>query len=101
MSVDENIKLGFLLDTYGELLSEKQKQVLYNYINNDMSLREIADDSGVSRSAVLDSVNAAKRKLFDFENKLKLCEIKSRLTYAISQDDKTCKSEVTKLLEEM
>ena len=100
MSVDENIKFGILLDIYGELLSTKQKNMLTCYIHNDMSLAEIAENNNISRSAVQDAINTAKHKLVNFEQKLKLYELKLKLKNAIRQEDKICKSEIIKLLEE-
>lgn len=101
MNIEENIKLGVLLDIYGELLSLKQKNMLSSYIYSDMSLSEIAENNDITRSAVLDSISTAKKKLLGYEQKLKLYEIKCRLNYAVKQDDQTCKNEITKLLEEI
>ena len=99
MTVEENVKLGLLLDTYGELLSAKQYQMLFDFVNNDMSLGEIANNCKVSRSAVLDAINKAKQKLLDYEQKLKLCKIKQDLASAINSND--CKAQIKKILEEM
>ena len=101
MSVEETIKLSELLDLYGELLSNKQKQVLNNYINNDMSLAEIAENEDVTRVAVLDAIKKAKQKLFDYENKLKLYKIKSQLKNLLQSNEKDLKSEITKILEDL
>ncbi len=101
MSVEETIKLSELLDLYGELLSNKQKQVLNNYINNDMSLAEIAENEDVTRVAVLDAIKKAKQKLFDYENKLKLYKIKSQLKNLLQSNEKDLKSKITKILEDL
>ena len=100
MSIDENVKLSKLIDAYGELLSEKQKKLILDFVNNDMSLGEIAQNESISRSAVLDAVNTAKRKLYNYETKLKLCFIKEKLN-EIAQNGTNYKSEITKLLEEL
>ena len=99
MTLEENVKLGMLLDTYGQLLSAKQYQMLYDFVNSDMSLGEIAQNCKVSRSAVLDAINKAKQKLLAYEQKLKLCKLKHDLVVASNSDD--CKNQIKKLLEEM
>ncbi len=101
MSVEETIKLSELLDLYGELLSNKQKQVLNNYINNDMSLSEIAENENVSRVAILDALKKAKQKLFDYESKLKLYKIKTKLKNLLNLNSIDFKSEITKILEDL
>ena len=101
MSVDENVELGELLDVYGDLLSEKQKNVTQNYIFNDMSLSEIAQLENVSRVAILDAIKTAKQKLYDYEKKLKLLQIKKTLRNIVNLSEKEIKSEITKLLEDI
>ena len=99
MKIEENVLLGSLLDIYGELLSEKQKNMLDAYVNQDMSLAEIAEDEGISRTAVLDSINLAKNKLFKFEEKLKFNKFKTSVNQILNSG-KDIKSEIAKLMEE-
>ena len=101
MSLEENIKVGLLIDTYGELLSQKQKQMLCDFVLNDMSLGEIAQNYGISRSAVLDAINKAKQNLNYYEQKLGLCNLKQQLKDACNLDDASCKAKIKQLLEEM
>ena len=61
-----------LLHLYGELLSETQKDILEDYLECDLSLSEIADNRGISRSAVDDAIHKGMRKLDVFEEALKL-----------------------------
>ena len=100
MSIDENIKLGNLIDIYGDFLSDKQKNMILCYVNNDMSLAEIAENEGITRVAVLDAIKKAKQKLFEYEERLKIYKLKCSLDEAITKDDKTCKEIITKILEE-
>ncbi len=101
MSVEETIRLSELLDLYGELLSKKQKEMLNSYVNNDMSLAEIAENDNISRVAVLDAIKKAKQKLFDYESKLKLYKIKTKLKNLLNLNAKDVKSEITKILEDL
>ena len=70
MKVEENIILNKLFDLYGLLLSKGQQDVMTSYLQNDLTVTEISENLGVSRQAVMDSVNKAEKKLFDFEKKL-------------------------------
>lgn len=101
MNIEENIKLGCLIDIYGDFLSLQQKNMILCYVNNDMTLSEIAENEHISRPAVLDAIKKAKQKLYEFESKLRLYELKSRLSEAVNCDDQMCKSKVKELLEEI
>ena len=68
---DGNISL--LLDFYGELLTEKQKNALEMYYNMDLSLAEIAENIGVTRQCVRDFIKKGEAHLIAFEGKAGLC----------------------------
>ncbi len=70
--MEENVKISMLCELYGELLTKKQKQVLEDYYNNDLSLSEIAQNLGITRQAVRDNIQKGKNHLFKFEEKLGL-----------------------------
>lgn len=101
MSIEENVKLGNLIDIYGDLLSEKQKLAITRYVNADMSLSEIAQDENITRAGVLDAIQKAKQKLYFYEEKLKLCKIKQDLNAILNSDEKSIKNEIKQLLEEI
>lgn len=70
MKLSENIYLGKLYDAYGVLLSPSQKEVMDKFINDDLTVSEIAQNLGVSRQAVKDSLSKGERKLKGLEEKL-------------------------------
>lgn len=70
----KNLDVAVLLDYYGELLTEKQKNFLYYYYEEDLSLSEIASNYGISRQCVHDTIKSAHTYLLEFEKKLKLAE---------------------------
>ena len=47
MAKDMNISL--LFDFYGEILTEKQQDVIDYYYNDDLSLAEISEHLGITR----------------------------------------------------
>ena len=67
---EKNLKIGYLLDFYGEVLSERKRNVLDMYYNEDFSLSEIAEDIGISRQGVRELIKKAEEELRFFEEKL-------------------------------
>ena len=63
----DSLKQGLLLDYYGELLTEKQRLYCDLYFNQDYSLAEIAEQTGISRQGVHDSLLHAQAALLEFE----------------------------------
>jgi predicted DNA-binding protein YlxM (UPF0122 family) len=61
-----------LLDFYGQMLTEKQREVVEYYYNEDLSLAEIAAHCGITRQGVRDSIKRAELVLIDCEEKLGL-----------------------------
>lgn len=59
---------------YGELLTDKQKDILTLYCLDDLSLGEIAEDLEISRQGVHDTVKRAAKTLESYEKKLGLME---------------------------
>ena len=63
------LTMALLYDYYGELLTEKQRTCFDLYYNQDLSLSEIAEDLGVTRQGVHDTLARAEAQLRDFEEK--------------------------------
>lgn len=63
---------SLLYDFYGSLLTDKKRSVMECYHEDDMSLGEIADEMGISRAAVHDSLKSAEAQLEQYEEKLGL-----------------------------
>jgi hypothetical protein len=69
-----DVKTALLFDFYGQLLTEKQQEVMHLYFEGDYSLREIAEELQVSRQAVHDMIKKSRKALEDYEGKLGLAE---------------------------
>ena len=60
---------SLLLDFYGELLTDKQRECCELHFNEDLSLAEIAEQVGVSRQGVWDNIRRAETALEEIERK--------------------------------
>ncbi len=81
----KNVKIGLLNDYYGGLLTEYQTRILSSYYDEDLSLKEIAEEEGVSRQAVADVIKRSSEKLVEYEEKLGLVEKISNLSERLEQ----------------
>ena len=57
------LTMSLLYDYYGELLTEKQRQLFDLYYDQDYSLSEIAAAAGISRQGVHDTLARAEELL--------------------------------------
>lgn len=67
---DKNLNISVLLDHYGAMLTEKQREVIDLYYNDDLSLAEIAEQEGITRQGVRDNIKRAEAQLIEMEEKL-------------------------------
>lgn len=70
----KNLEISVLLDFYGEMLTEKQRDVVELYYNEDLSLSEIAAHSRITRQGVRDSIKRAEGILLGLEERLGLAK---------------------------
>ena len=66
---ESRLMQSMLLDFYGALLTEKQRECFDLHFNEDLSLSEIAEQSGISRQGVWDNIRRADAALKDIEGK--------------------------------
>ena len=85
MEIEDRIKIAALLSEYGGLLTEKQRKMLSDYVELDMSLFEIAEDAGVTRQAVRDAVKHAVESLERAEAAVGKIALKDRLAAALDE----------------
>jgi uncharacterized protein len=64
------LEIGFLFDAYGNLLTEKQREIIELYYYYDLSLGEISEQLSISRQGVHDSIKKSEQLLRDYEEKL-------------------------------
>ncbi len=72
--MDEKLEQAYLYDFYGELLKDRQRRIYEDFVFNDLSLGEIAQEEGISRQGVHDMVKRCTKALEGYEERLHLVE---------------------------
>ncbi|SHI29629.1 YlxM family DNA-binding protein [Parasporobacterium paucivorans] len=72
--MEKILEQSLLYDFYGELLNPHQKNIYEDFALNNLTLSEIAEEKGISRQAVHDSVKRSEAALSGYEEKLHLIE---------------------------
>ena len=70
--LDKNVEICLLLDFYGNLLTDRQKEIMTLYYEDNLSLTEVASELDISKQAVSDSLKRSEKILYDTEAKLQL-----------------------------
>ena len=63
----KDLEMGYLLDFYGEVLTEKQREMLRQYYNDDLSLSEIGENFGITRQGARDAIKHGETTLKELE----------------------------------
>lgn len=78
MSIETIVEYGELLDSYGALLTKRQRDCLSLYYNENLTLAEIAEEFHISRQAVHDAMKHGEEQLHMYEKALHLVQSKRR-----------------------
>lgn len=98
---------AMLYDFYGELLTEHQKNIYEDVVNNDFSISEIAQENGISRQGVHDLIRRCDRILKDYEEKLHLVErflkirTEAEVMQKLAEDDAISREELAAKVKEI
>ena len=79
MDIRDRVRLSSLLTEYGALLTDRQRDMLKMYVEMDMSLFEVAEETGVTRQAVLDAVRHGADALGRYEDAVGKLRLKDSL----------------------
>ena len=72
--MSKNLEISVLLDYYGGMLTDKQRDVIDLYYNQDLSLAEIAEHEKISRQGVRDNIKRGEAYLTELEDNLHLAK---------------------------
>lgn len=70
--MDKNVEICLLLDFYGNLLTDRQREIMTLYYEDNLSLTEAAEELNISKQGVSDSLKRSEKILYDTEAKLQL-----------------------------
>jgi len=91
--------LNKLFDIYKDLLTEVEQETFISYYMEDLSLSEIAENRGISKSSVGKTLNQAETKLKEYEEILHISSLKSQILEILDFDDiNYIKEKITKLI---
>ena len=105
-AMPKNLRNTLLLDLYGTLLTDKQRETLEMYYEDDLSLGEISAETGITRQGVMNCVKNAEARLAELEEQLglvkRLSEMRSyleELEYEISSSEISDRNKLKKINE--
>ena len=90
--MSKNLEISYLLDFYGDVLTAKQHDVMRQYYNEDLSLAEIAENFGITRQGVRDSIKRGEGILLDLEAKVGFAKRYSTLQAGLQELDTHARS---------
>lgn len=100
--MEKILEQALLYDFYGDLLTEHQRDIYEGYVQENLSLSELAEISGVSRQGIHDLIRRVEKTLQEYEAKLHLVEkflhIREEVTKIQSSSDL---AEARKIAEEI
>jgi uncharacterized protein len=70
--IHEKQRISQLLDLYGALLTDRQRDFIDLHFNEDLSYGEIAETEGISRQAVHDTIQHGRKAILHYEDHLQL-----------------------------
>ncbi len=83
--LDKRVEYTLLYDFYGSLLKDGHRGMYEDYMLNDLSLGEIAQENGISRQGVFDVIKRNIKKLQGYEEKLQLIKQYNQATEKIQE----------------
>ena len=67
--VSETLQMTMMFDFFSDLLTDRQREFFDLYHNEDLSLSEIAEGTGISKQGVYDIITRAEKTLMEIEQK--------------------------------
>ena len=81
----KDFEMGYLLDFYGEVLTPKQREMLRQYYNDDLSLSEIGENFGITRQGARDAIKHGETTLKELEAKVSFAARYRRVQETLEQ----------------
>lgn len=87
MYMEKYVYYGMLFDIYQKLLNESNREVFELYYDENLTLQEIADNLGVSKSYIGRIIKNTEKKLDELESKLHIYENKGKIKDVLELND--------------
>ncbi len=100
-NIEQKTYYANLFSYYKDLFTEKQQYLFDCYYNQDYSLAEIAEESGISRNAVWDSLKKVTKALDEYEKCLNLFNKDQKLKHNLDELKKHCDEDGLILIKEL
>ena len=103
MNIEERVQIAILSKYYGNMLTDKQQNILTMYVDNNLSLTEVSEELGISRQAVKDALDNSMQTLKNMEEKLQFISRDSIIKHTIEENqniDMATKIQLIALLED-
>lgn len=95
----DRVEIINLFDVYETLLTDREKEIFKYYYYEDLSLSEISENLNITRTGVFNTLKKVEEKLLQYENNLKLMNIKNTLKGLLEEQDiENIKSKLKKII---
>ena len=99
MDIDRRIEIAILVKYYGNLLTNKQREIINMYVDNNLSFHEVSIELNISRQAVKDALDKAVSTMENYENKLKFIARDNKIKDALNKINEKTKTKILAFLE--
>ncbi len=105
MDINERVRISILNKYYGALLTDKQRDIVTMYVDNNLTLVEVSEELSITRQAVKDALDNALVSLNTYEDKLSFIARDERIKHliedkALGEISMTTRLEILQLLED-
>ena len=95
----DRVEIINLFDVYETLLTDREKEIFKYYYYEDLSLSEISENLNITRTGVFNTLKKVEEKLLQYENNLKLMNIKKTIKGLLEEQDiETIKGKLKKII---
>lgn len=95
----DRVELTNLFDIYESLLTDREKEIFKYYYYEDLSLSEISENLNITRTGVFNTLKKVEEKLLQYEDNLKLMNIKGTLKSLLEDSDiEVIKNKLNKII---
>lgn len=106
--MSKNLDNTILFDVYSPLLTEKQRETLDLYYNEDLSLGEISEAAGITRQGVMNCIKKTEARLSELEEEMGIVKrfrtLSEKVEYLgelLGSEKLTAESEINRCLAEI